>query len=94
MLEQQPLKLTHNYTYTYTYTYTYSVDEIERVCLSLLRFSSPFLMRIYRPTTTIYDPAGAANAGIAPASGALAVRPFSAVTVLSVLVAGVFVFAL
>lgn len=46
------------------------------------------------PTTTIYDPAGAANAGIAPASGALAVRPFSAVTVLSVLVAGVFVFAL
>ncbi|KIM67553.1 hypothetical protein SCLCIDRAFT_21080 [Scleroderma citrinum Foug A] len=47
------------------------------------------------PTTTIYDPAGAANAGLAPASGgALAVRPFSAVTALSVLVAGVFVSAL
>lgn len=53
-----------------------------------------FLIRIYRPTTTIYDPAGAANAGIAPSSGALAVRPLSAVTALGALVAGVVLFAL
>ncbi|KAI6042600.1 hypothetical protein EDC04DRAFT_2659098 [Pisolithus marmoratus] len=44
--------------------------------------------------TTTYSPAGAANAGLAPASGALAIRPLSSLTMVGAVVAGAFAFAL
>ncbi|KIK16124.1 hypothetical protein PISMIDRAFT_278092 [Pisolithus microcarpus 441] len=44
--------------------------------------------------TTTYSPAGAANAGSLPASGALAIRPLSPLTIVGAAVAGAFAFAL
>ncbi|KAI6108062.1 hypothetical protein F5141DRAFT_1064318 [Pisolithus sp. B1] len=44
--------------------------------------------------TTTYSPAGAANAGIVSASGALAIRPLSPLTIVGAAVAGAFAFAL
>ncbi|KAL4064403.1 hypothetical protein V8B97DRAFT_338646 [Scleroderma yunnanense] len=73
-------------------------DSSDSSCLSSAPTPTPTLIPTTTstgvPTSTVYAPAGAANAGVAPASGALAVRPLSALTVLGSLVAGIFVFAL
>lgn len=45
-------------------------------------------------TTTAYSPAGAANAGSLPASGALSIQPLSSFTIVGAAVAGAFAFAL
>ncbi|KAI5983359.1 hypothetical protein EDD15DRAFT_2179186 [Pisolithus albus] len=63
-----------------------------RVCHRLSGFAQ-LLTRFHR-TTTAYSPAGAANAGSLPASGALSIRPLSPLTIVGAAVAGAFAFAL